>query len=202
MQNNLFIVGFAGLLALSGQSYGQTPKKVVDFLAVPGPIVVQQQAHQLVWSSHADASLYKHEYLPAGDAFPNYKSLVTIDFLVTESSLDQAVAIKTRQLEQLKRAKADVQYEIIANPATGEKIIDCLIGQTAANEQNSVLERDVYRYQAIKAKTGQRGIVLFALSTRKYGKDMQPFLVKLQTDRPTLISEVAKLRMPEIRVVQ
>jgi hypothetical protein len=202
MQSNLIIISLVGLLALSGQSYGQAKASVVDFLSIPGPLPIQKQMYLLTWSAHPDASLYKHEYLTAGDAFPNYMSLVTIDFVVTASAVDQAVATKVRELEQLKKSGYDVNYEIISHAATGEKIIDCLIGQTAADDRNSLVERDVYRFKGAKAKSGQQGIVLFAVSVRKYGKDIKPFLIKLKADRPVLLNEVAKLQMPEINLTK
>ena len=202
MQNRLIILCLLSLLALSRCSHGQTQKETVNFLGIRGPITVQKEVYQLVWSSHPDASLYKHEYLAAGDRFPNYRSMVTIDFVLTESTVDQAVATKIRQLEGLKTTNPVVNYEVIGNKTTGDRIIDCLIGQTAADERNSLMERDVFRYKAIKLKSGQRGILLFAFSVRKYGDAIKPFLIKMKADKPLLVSEVAKLPMPEINLAK
>ena len=55
--------------------------------------------------------------------------------MLTESTVDQAVATKLRELDNLKRTNPIVNYEVIKNPTTGEKIIDCLIGNNAANER-------------------------------------------------------------------
>ncbi len=200
MSTSFIISCLASLLALPFYSDGQPKKETVNFLAIQGPITVQKDAHHLVWSSHPDASLYKQEYLPTGDQFPNYRSMVTVDFVLTESSIDQAIATKIRQLDELKKTNPVVNYEVIGNKATGEKIIDCLIGQTAADERNSLVEWDVFRYKAVKLKSGQRGILLFAVSKRKYGNDIKPFLTNLKTDRPILIGEVAKRPMPEINL--
>lgn len=198
MQNTLFITGLLSLLSLSYSGYGQPKKGATNFLSISGPIYVQKKAYQLSWSSHPDASLYKHEYLAVGDQFPNYKSMVMIDFVVTGSTVDQAVATKISQLEKLKETLPIVQFNLTANKATGEKIIDCLMEQTAADERNSVVERTVYRYKAVLTKSGQHGVLLFAVSTREYGKGITPFLVKLKTDKPILVNEVAKLSLPEI----
>ncbi|MDR6804453.1 hypothetical protein J2Y45_001721 [Dyadobacter sp. BE34] len=189
----------ASLLLASVQSFGQNSKPAVNYMGIPGPIVFQKKSYPLKWSSHPDASLYKQEYLVAGDDFPNYKSMITIDFVVATASVDDAVRTKLRELDQLKKT-LNVNYEVIGNAATGEKIIDCLLGQTAADDSKSIYEYDVYRFKAITAKSGQKGILLYALSNRAYGKDIQPFLTRLKTERKTLIAEVAKTSVPEITI--
>lgn len=197
----LSVMAVSLFLSISWQSYGQDKKPVTNYLGIPGPLNLQKSAYQLVWSSHPDASLYKQEYLTAGDAFPNYKSMITIDFLISASTVDDAVRVKVQELEQLKKT-LNVNYEVIGNAATGEKIIDCLIGQTAADDSKSIYERDVYRFKAVKARSGQKGILLYAASVRRYGKDIKPFLTKLKTDKPVLINEVAKLTLPEINLAK
>ena len=189
----------ASLLLASVHSFGQHNKPAVNYMGIPGPIVFQKKSYQLTWSSHPDASLYKQEYLVAGDDFPNYKSMITIDFVVATASVDDAVRTKLRELDQLKKT-LDVNYEVIGNAATGEKIIDCLLGQTAADDAKSIYEHDVYRFKAATAKSGQKGILLYALSNRAYGKDIQPFLTRLKTERKTLIAEVAKTSVPDITI--
>ncbi|MCF0071126.1 hypothetical protein LZD49_11655 [Dyadobacter sp. CY261] len=187
------------LLLASVYSFGQNNKPAVNYMGISGPIVLQKKNYQLIWSSHPDASLYKQEYLIAGDAFPNYKSMISIDFVVASTSVDEAVRTKLRELEQMKKT-LDVNFEVIGNAATGEKIIDCLIGQTASDEQKSIYEHDVYRFKTVTAKSGQKGIILFALSNRAYGSAIQPFLTGLKTTRKTIVTDVAKVSIPEISI--
>jgi hypothetical protein len=189
----------ASLLLATVHSFGQTNKPVVNYLGIPGPIVFRKKSYQMVWSSHPDASLYKQEYLAGGDGFPNYKSMITIDFVIAATSVDDAVRAKLRELEQLKKT-LDVNYEVIGNAATGEKIIDCLLGQTAADDAKSIYEHDVYRFKAVTARSGQKGILLYALSNRAYGKDIQPFLTRLKMERKVLIADVAKASVPGITI--
>lgn len=200
MLANPILITLVTLLMLSGAGYGQAPKPAINFLGIQTPISVQKNAYRLSWSAHPDASLYKQEYLVAGDNFPKYKSMVTIDFVLTESTVDQAVDTKLRELEGLKRTNSIVQYTIVSNAATGEKIIDCLIGNNAADEQNNLVERDVFRFKAVKTKSGKRGILLFMVSNRKYGPEIPPFLTELKTDKPLLVNEVAKLTLPVIQL--
>ncbi|GAB3542661.1 hypothetical protein [Spirosoma fluminis] len=202
MQRNSVAISLISLLLLSGAGYGQGKKNFVNYLGIKGPITVQKTAYQLAWSAHPDASLYKQEYLAAGDGFPTYKSMVTVDFVVTEATVDQVVSAKIRELENLKRTYPIVQAEVFNNAATGEKMIDCLIGNTGSNQQTNLIERDVYRYKLVEAKSGQRGILLLAVSIRKYGNDVTPFLTRLKSDKPILVNEVAKLSIPEISVVK
>jgi hypothetical protein len=195
----LIPIVMASLLLASVHSFGQSNKPAVNYLGIPGPIVFQKKSYRMVWSSHPDASLYKQEYLVIGDAFPNYKAMITIDFVIATAGVDDAVRTKLRELEQLKKT-LEVNYEVIANAATGEKIIDCLLGQTAADDTKSIYEHDVYRFKAVTAKSGEKGILLYALSNRAYGKDIQPFLVRLKTERKTLIAEAAKAPIPDITI--
>ncbi|MBC7571857.1 MAG: hypothetical protein H7319_19325 [Spirosoma sp.] len=200
MSTNLYLLSLLTLLALSGPGYGQAEKPVTNFLGIQAPIAVRKNIYQLAWSAHPDASLYKQEYLIAGDDFPKYKSMVGVDFTVTESSIDQAVDTKIRELENLKRTYPIVNYDVIQNPVTGEKIIDCLIGTHAATERDNLVERNVYRFTSARAKSGQRGILLLAVSVRKYGSEITPFLTRLKAEKLLLISEVAKLTMPTIQL--
>ena len=196
----ILLVSSLLLFMLTDPDYAQNPKPAVNYLGIQTPISNQKKVYRLAWSAHPDASLYKQEYLVAGDDFPKYKSMVGIDFMLTESSVDQAVATKLRELDNLKRTYPIVNYEVIKNPTTGEKIIDCLIGNDAANERDNLVERDVFRFKAVKTKSGQRGILLFMVSNRKYGPEITPFLKKLKVDKPLLVNEVAKLTMPEIQL--
>lgn len=202
MKNNLIFINLSVMLIISGLCSGQPKKSAVNYLGIQSPVNFQSKTFQLVWSSHPDASLYKQEYLQSGDAFPNYKSMIMIDFVITASTVDQAVNMKIHELEQLKLSNHDVNFEIISNAATGEKIIDCLIGQTAADERNSLVERDIYRFKSVKAKSGEKGVFLFAVSTRKYGKDIKPFLTKLKTERPIRIKEIAGITLPVLNIAQ
>ncbi|SDF73782.1 hypothetical protein SAMN04487996_11264 [Dyadobacter soli] len=192
------LVAISTLLA-SVQCFGQNNKPVINYLGIPGSMVFQKKSYQLHWSAHPDASLYKQEYLVPGDGFPNYKSMITIDYVVATTTVDDAVRTKLRELDQLKKT-LDVNYEVIANAATGEKIIDCLLGQTASDDAKSIYEHDVYRFKAVTAKSGQKGILLYALSNRAYGKDIQSFLARLKAERKVLISEVAKAPIPGITI--
>lgn len=200
MPSNPFLICLFTLLMLPDPDYAQTQKPAINYLGIQSPISVQKNLYRLAWSAHPDASLYKQEYLVSGDAFPRYKSMVTIDFMLTASTVDQAVDTKLRELESLKKTNPIVEYNIISNPATGEKIIDCLIGNHAANEQDNLVERDIFRFKAIKTKSGQRGILLFAVSDRKYGPEITPFLTRLKVEKPLLVNEVAKLLLPVIQL--
>ena len=197
MKNALTGICLLIILLSNWQSKAQNPNNTVNYLGIQNALVFQKNNYHLVWSSHPESSFFKQEYLARGDNFPNYNKMVSIDFAVTESNIDQVVTAKMRELEQLKRPNLDVKFEILVNSQSGEKILDCLITQTAADNNNSLVERDVYRFKTMKAKSGERGIMLLAASTRKYGKDIKPYLAKLKTEKQILIAEVAKFSIPE-----
>lgn len=197
MKNSLTAICLAGVLLLTWQTKAQTLKNTVNYLGIQNALTLQKNNYQLVWSSHPESSFFKQEYLAAGDNFPNYNKMISIDFAVTESNIDLVVAAKMRELEQLKKPNLDVKFEIMVNAQSGEKILDCLITQTAADNNKSLVERDVYRFKTMKAKSGERGIILLAASTRKYGKEIKPYLAKLKTEKQILITEVARFPIPE-----
>lgn len=185
------------LIFLTFQGMAQTKKAAVNYLGIQNTLLLQKNTYLLAWSSHPESSFFKQEYLAAGDDFPNYNKMLSIDFAVTELNIDQVVASKMRELEQLKRPNLDVKFEILVNSVSGEKILDCLITNTATDDKNSLAERDIFRFKTVKAKSGQRGIILLAASTRKYGTEIKPFLAKLKIEKQILITEVAKFPMPE-----
>ena len=69
----------AVLLLAMGSARGQA---VVERLSVPGPVQFGNETFVLAWSSNPAPSLYKQEYLPAGEVLERYRSMFMVDVVL------------------------------------------------------------------------------------------------------------------------
>lgn len=188
------------ILLMSFNSFSQTNKPASDYLTVQGPIVFKQKAFYLNWSSHPSANIYKQEYLKKGEDANKFKMMLMIDVIAGETNLKNAVSAKIAELKKMKESNPMVNYEIIQNPKTGEYLLDFLLTANAADGTTSVVERNVYRYKTFTGKAGIKGVMLFAVSSRAYAKEVDGFFIELKANRKDLINEVAQFKMPEISI--
>jgi len=190
----------ATILLMSFISFSQTNKPASDYLTVPGPISFEQKVFNLNWSSHPSANFYKQEYLSKGEDANKYKMMLMIDVIAGETNLKNVVSAKIAELKKMKEGNPMVNYEIIQNPKTGEYLLDFLLTANAADGTTSIAERNVYRYKTYTDKAGKKGMLLFAVSSRAYTKEVNNFLIAIKANRKVLISEVAQYKMPEINI--
>ncbi|MBC9930505.1 hypothetical protein [Chitinophaga qingshengii] len=170
--------------------------KVNDYLNVPGPMQLDNASYRLVWSTHPRNDYYKQEYLVPGDNLEKFKSLVTIDFLKTNLPVSDLVNQKVEELKKQKAVNPLVNYNLYEKDQ--QYILDFLISQNSQDgKEIQIVERNVYRYQR-NTNQQQPGIVLLAASQRAYGKDIEPFLKKLKTDKMNLVNAVAGYKIPPI----
>jgi hypothetical protein len=187
-------------LVMSTVVFGQT-KPVTDYLSVPGPVMFDSKSFILNWSSHPAADFYKQEYLVKGDIAGKYKTMILIDVLTGQQDLKSIVSAKVTELKKMKEENPVINYEVINNPSTGEYLVDFLLTANAPDGKTmSIVERNVYRYKIITNKSGQKGILLFGISTRGYGAGIDAFFAALKANRKDLINKVAQFKLPEIAV--
>lgn len=175
-------------------------KKATDYLNVPGPIVFDKQPYSLSWSAHPAADFYKQEYLVKGVNPDKFKMMMLVDVITGESDLKKVTGAKLEELKKMKLQNPVVNYEIIQNPKTGEYIIDFLLSANAADGSMSIVERNVYRYKIFTDKAGKQGILLFGVSTRAYGPDIDKFFTSLKSNRADLVKKVSQFNMPQIKI--
>jgi len=198
-------IKFILLLVLAGfflgtTTFGQTSKITTDYLGVPGPIKLDKISYNLAWSSHPLDNYYKQEYIEAGDSLEKFKTMILLDFL-TGIKIKDAVKAKVTELEKLKETNPVVQFEQFENK--GEYMLDFLVSQnTPDGKLVSIVERNVYRYKTIVDKSGQKGILLFGVSQRSYGNDIDNFFAVLKKTRYDLINLVGSFDIPEISIAK
>ena len=166
-----------------------------DAIGVPGPIAFEQTEFDLAWTSHPGETYYKQEYLPAGQAVESYAEMFMVDVLTEGATPESASADMIASLEQRKATDAAVNYDMIANEATGELILDFLLSD--ASSGTVIVEWNAYRYVPFGD-----GLALFAISRRAYGDEAAAFIGGLKAWRSGAIQSLAVMELPEIALDQ
>jgi hypothetical protein len=193
---------FFVVVIFSSFSYGQAKKAVVDYLSLPGPVAFDSKSYNLSWTSHPSANYYKQEYIVKGDNVAKFNSMLMVELVTGDMQIKEVVAAKLEELKQMKKTNPFVNYESFDNPKTGEYMIDFLLSQNTPDGKDiSIAERNVYRYIPFADKAGNKGIILFAISTRSYGDKIQPFLVSLKSKKSDLVNKVAQYKFPELKII-
>jgi hypothetical protein len=193
----MFVVG----LFLTTTTFGQTTKTVTDYLGLTKPISFDNVSYNLVWTTHPTDNYYKQEYLAEDDTLEKFKKLVTVDVLVGKIKLKDVVASKIAELEKMKATNPVVNYQTFEKG--GEVMLDFLLSQnTPDGKYLSIVERNVYRYKTVTDKTGQKAVLLFAVSDRVYGDDIDKFFSNLKENRFDLINAVGAFDIPEITITK
>ena len=188
------------LIAASLTSSLSNAQNAVDLLKVPGPIVIAKKSHALTWASHPSAGFYKQEYIPAGDNINKFKSMVLLDVNLGNFILKDVVAAKTAELKKMKATNPLVNYDMFQK--NGEYLLDFLLSANSPDGKTiDIVERNVYRYKTFVDNSGNKGILLFAVSVRSYGNDIDVFLKALKTNKALLLNEVAQFKIPAVAIL-
>ncbi|WP_396171711.1 hypothetical protein [Flavobacterium sp.] len=150
--------------------------------------------YKLAWSSHPNDVYYKQEYLPAGEKPESFKTMIMIEAITVDASIENVVRLKESELQERKKTDQVCNYQITTNSQTGEYLIDFLLSA------GDIVEWNAYRYKKIVDSKGKPTILLFALSKRAYGNDYKNFLVGLKSDRIDAINLVWKYNLSTIKL--
>lgn len=192
----LFI--FISAILTSTFSHAQN---AVDKLNVPGPLTIGNKSHALSWTSHPTAGFYKQEYIPAGDNADKFMSMVMLDLSLGNFNLKEVVGAKIAELKKMKETNPIVNYEMFQK--NGEYLLDFLLSANSPNGKTvEIVERNVYRYKTFTDKSGKKGILLFGISVRSYGNDIDAFLKALKTSKSVLLNEVAQFNIPAVGILK
>lgn len=182
-------------------SVGQSTKTVIDYLNIPGPISFDNGSYYLVWTSHPTDNYFKQEYISPGDSLDKFKKLVTIDVLTGKIKPKDVVATKIAELNKLKKKNPVINYQTFEKD--DEIMLDFLISEnTPDGKYLSIVERNIYRYKPIVDKNGQKAILLFYVSERAYGDDIDKFFTNLKEHRFDLINAVGQFEIPEVTIAK
>ena len=190
---------FTGLL-FSTFAFGQTSKPI-EYLGVTGPISFDKVSYYLAWTSHPADNYYKQEYLAKGDTIEKFKKLIMLDIITDKIKVKDIVAAKVAELKKMKVLNPVINYETFEKD--GEVMLDFIISEnTPDGKLVSILERNVYRYKSVVDKSGQKGVLLFGVSDRHYGNDIDDFFATFKSKRFDLINLVGAFDIPKISVAK
>jgi len=190
---------FVGLL-LTTFSFGQSPK-LIEYLGVPGPISFDKVSYSLAWTSHPADNYYKQEYLAKGDTLERFKKLIMLEVITGKTKLKDIVATKVAELKKMKVLNPVINYETFEKD--GEVMLDFIITENTPNGKLvSILERNVYRYKSVVDKSGQKGVLLFGISDRHYGNDIDDFFATFKLKRFDIINLIGAFDIPEISIAK
>ena len=186
-------------LLMTTFSFGQT--KPTEYLGVAGQISFDKILYNLTWTSHPADNYYKQEYLEKGDTIEKFKKLILLEVLTGKTKLKDVVATKVAELKKMKASNPVVNYETFEKD--GEVMLDFLLSEnTADGKYLSIVERNVYRYKSVVDKNGQKCVLLFGVSERAYGDDIDKFFPNLKAHRFDLINLVGAFDLPEITITK
>ncbi len=187
-------------LLLTTFAFGQTTKPT-EYLGVAGPISFDKVFYYLAWTSHPANDYYKQEYLAKGDTLEKFKKLIMLDLITGKTKLKDIVATKVAELKKMQISNPVINYETFEKD--GEVMLDFIISEnTPDGKLVSILERNVYRYKSISDKSGQKGVLLFGVSDRHYGNDIDDFFATFKAKRFDLINLVGAIDIPEISIAK
>ena len=193
MKTNILLNILAILLFANPMAHAQT--KAADYMSLAGPIAFSGVSYSLSWSSHPNATFYKQEYLAKGENPDRYKTMLMFD-AVTGVKIEDAVGTKINELKQMKQTNPVVNYKVLKN--NGEYILDFILSQNKPGGKAEIVERNVYRYKTVTNKGGKKAVLLFGVSTRSYGNDVDRFLRDLKATSSDLVNKVAAFTMPAV----
>jgi hypothetical protein len=189
--NKLIVTTFLLFLSIVVNS-----QNVENYLETEKTIKFDNQNYDLVWSSHANETYYKQEYLTKEQTLEKFKSMVTIDFLKGEFKVKDLVNQKIQELEKAKKSNPIVNFTVLEKD--GETIIDFLMSVSSTDGKKLlIVERNIYRYTNIET-ANTKGLLLFSVSKRAYENEIGEFFENLKKDKNSLIMKVGNFEIPKV----
>jgi hypothetical protein len=197
MKSIRFFLLFPSIL-LTMATIAQNNSNPVDRLGIKGPVNFDNKVYNLSWSAHPAGNYYKQEYIPAGEAMDQFKSMVMVEAATGAITAKDAMEAKVTELKTLRNGNPFISYETFYIAEKEEYILDFVITQnTPDNKSATIAERNIYRYKSLP---GKNGVMLFAISVRSYGADTKNFLSNIKTGRNILVDKVKAYSLPELKI--
>lgn len=188
MRTARFVTAIFALILMAAPAAAQ----VVDYLGVPGPIILDGESHELAWSSKPSANFVKQEYLPSGQSPEAYDRMMLVERLTGNVKVIDAVKNQIEMLKKRKDTDPLANFEVLQKNATGEVLLDFLVS-VKDSKGEYVLEWNLYRYAPMKS-----GVLLFAVSHRAYGNEnAKAFLGGLKQLRTARTGALLKADLPK-----
>ncbi len=172
-------------------------QNISDLLSVP-VINFNSTNYKLSGAQHPRSDHYKQIYLPNNQKQSNFSSMIQIEVVYSEDSIENIFQQKINELEALKKQDKTCEYSIEKNANTGEYLLN-FITSTEKNKKISLVEWNAYRYKSIAGPNGTNGIMLFSITKRALGKNSTNFLTESKNNRTSWTSEISNFSLPTIK---
>ncbi len=180
-------------------SCGKKSNPVQDYLNTGDVITFDNARYNLAWSSHPSENYYKQEYLPEGDTIEKFRRLILLEAVTGKPQLKDAVDSKTSELKKMKETDPMVNYEVFEKD--GEVMLDFLVSKNMSDlNEGDIAERNVYRYKTFTDSNGEEGVLLFGVSERAYGDDIDRFLLTLREKRFDVPNAAGAFVIPKVTI--
>jgi hypothetical protein len=189
-----------GLLLLMLTSFTRkNTDEVQNYYGIPEVLNFDSVQYKLSASYHPKYDYYKQEYIRDGESADHFNKMVTIDFLLTNKPAKTLFAAKVKELIERKKNDPVVRFDIRGNPEKDEYILDFTLSQNIGTKAG-IVERNVYRYKNYIDNAGHKGTLLFAITQRGYGDNIDAFFGNLKKTRIDDINKLARYIMPDIEI--
>jgi len=127
--------------------------------------------------------------------------MILLEVVTGQTQIKAVVDSKVAELKKMKETDQIVNYELFEKD--GEKMLDFLIsGKVVNGNAMDLIERNVYRYKSFTDIKGKEGVLLFGVSERAYGDNIENFLLSLKGKRLDLLNATGAYNIPEINIAK
>ncbi|WP_440410206.1 hypothetical protein [Neorhizobium petrolearium] len=166
-----------------------------DKLGVPGPIVFEGIEYRLAWTSQPSAGYVKQEYIPVGERLDSYASMIILE-RAGGTDVETAVAGQLEMLAKRKESDPLLRVDLQEPSENGQVLLDFMLSDSSTS--TLIVEWNAYRYFPVSMSDGTRGVALFAISRRGYGKAARDFFTDLTNTR---MDTIQALRVYDLRAL-
>lgn len=194
LKYKIFILCFAICLSQRGFAV----QKAIDYLGVGEKIEFAGQDYYLAWSSHPKSNFYKQEYILKNDQLPNYKRMIMVDFLAEDIEIKSAVAQFVKNLNDRKKTDLFANYRLLKQ--NEDYVLDFTLSDKVENNGKlNTFEHNVYRYfMTNNRKINKKGMMIFAVSERAYGREnIERMVYSIETS--PLLEQLIETKKPEVK---
>lgn len=189
------LIAVAAVVACSSSFAAAQSAPPSDRLGVPGPIVFEGTEYRLAWSSQPSGMYIKQEYLPAGEQVDSYSRMIILE-RAGGTDVEKAVAAQLDMLGKRKEGDPLLKLDQHEPPENGQVLLDFMLSDSSTS--TLIVEWNAYRYFPVSMNDGTRGVALFAISRRGYGKAARDFFTDLTNTR---MNTIQALRSYDLRAL-
>lgn len=190
----ILCIATIALMSFSASKFGP-----VDILGVKGPILFNNTRFHLTRSEKTNVDYYVQKYSPIYQTLERFNESITINILVRNISLEDAVKQKAGELNKRQETDKVCSYSITKDPDGKESIIDYVLS-TEKNGELTTAEFTISRFKEIELTSHTKAILIYSYTKATNGKNIIDFFTNLPTDRIKFLDLINLQELPKIRI--